>query len=96
MLQLQVKQATEDREVLDGQLPRGGGPIAARLAAAEKDLASLEGCCRWRRAAAPARQDAAAAGTVPQAQRELPRRGGAGGEVLLQVGLAAKIRAQAV
>ena len=62
MLQLQVKQAGEDRDALDAQLPRGGGPIAARLAAAEKDLAALEELMpAGRPAAAPAEQEAAAA-----------------------------------
>ena len=42
LLQLQVKQTSDDRDALDGQLPRGGGPIAAPAAAAEKDLAALE------------------------------------------------------
>jgi len=43
MLQLQIKQARQEREVLDEQLPRGGGPIVARLQSAEKELAALEG-----------------------------------------------------
>ena len=42
MLQLQIKQAGEEREELDKQLPRGGGPIASRLEAAERELAELE------------------------------------------------------
>ena len=72
MLQLQVKQATEDRDVLDGQLPRGGGPMAGRLAAAEKDLAALEELLPLETRRIAARQDAAAAGTArSQAEREL-------------------------
>jgi len=42
VLQLQVQQAKEDRDAIDAQLPRGGGPISSRLQAAEKDLAALE------------------------------------------------------
>jgi uncharacterized protein YhaN len=42
MLQLQLKQAKEDRDELDRQIPRGGGPIAVRLQKAEQQLAELE------------------------------------------------------
>ena len=42
MIQSQVQQTKSEREQLDAQLPRGGGPIVSRLEAAEKDLASLE------------------------------------------------------
>ncbi|MEX0712066.1 MAG: AAA family ATPase [Pirellulales bacterium] len=42
ILALQIKQAKEEREGLDAQLPRGGGPMLARLQAAEKDLSALE------------------------------------------------------
>ena len=38
----QIKQAKQDRDELDGQLPRGGGPLVARLQTAEKELARLE------------------------------------------------------
>jgi uncharacterized protein YhaN len=41
-LQLQVQQTQEERGTLDARLPRGGGPVASRLQAAEADLASLE------------------------------------------------------
>ncbi len=40
MLDLQIKQAEEERDVLDGQLPRGGPAVAERLAAAERELAA--------------------------------------------------------
>lgn len=39
---LQLKQAREERESLDGQLPPGAGPWHIRLAEAEKHLAALE------------------------------------------------------
>ena len=42
MLQMQIKQAKEERDALDGQLPTGGGPIVSRLEVAERELASLE------------------------------------------------------
>ena len=42
VLQLQMQQTKEDRDALDAQLPRGGGPISSRLEAAEKELAILE------------------------------------------------------
>ena len=41
MLQLQAKQAREERDALDKQLS-GEGPVAARLKAAEEELAGLE------------------------------------------------------
>lgn len=42
VLQLQCQQTKEDRDALDAQLPRGGGPIAGRLQTAERELATLE------------------------------------------------------
>ena len=42
MLHTQIEQATEERDALDSQLSRGGGPLAARLQAAEQELAELE------------------------------------------------------
>jgi uncharacterized protein YhaN len=42
ILASQIKQAKEERESLDAQLPRGGGPLLARLQTAEKNLAALE------------------------------------------------------
>ena len=50
----------EDRDAMDGQLPRGG-PIAARLAAAEKDLAALEELMPVDARLTAAKQEAAAA-----------------------------------
>jgi uncharacterized protein YhaN len=38
----QLEQAKQEREALDAQLSRGGGPLLTRLQAAEKDLAALE------------------------------------------------------
>lgn len=42
MLQLQLKQAKQERDVLDEQLPKGGGPMTMRLQTAEKELAAFE------------------------------------------------------
>ncbi|MGD0896494.1 MAG: AAA family ATPase [Thermoguttaceae bacterium] len=61
MLRLQIKQAKEEREGLDVQLPRGGGPIAPRLAAAEQELSSLEALAPLETRHTAARQEAAAA-----------------------------------
>lgn len=41
-LRTQLRQAKEERETLDKQIPRGGGPLASRLEKTEKQLASLE------------------------------------------------------
>ncbi|MEN6407456.1 MAG: AAA family ATPase [Thermoguttaceae bacterium] len=42
VLQMQVQQTKSDRDALDLQLPRGGGPIPVRLETAERELAALE------------------------------------------------------
>lgn len=42
MISLQMRQADEERELLDRQLPRGGGPFTVRLQEAERELAELE------------------------------------------------------
>lgn len=42
VLQLQVKQAKDERAALDQQLPRGGGPVISRLEAAEHELELLQ------------------------------------------------------
>ena len=38
----QIDEATNERDVLDKDLPRGGGPLLARLQAAEKEQAAVE------------------------------------------------------
>ena len=38
----QIAQATEERDQLDAELPRSGGPLASRLHAADQELAALE------------------------------------------------------
>jgi uncharacterized protein YhaN len=42
MLEAQTKQAQQERDSLDEQLPKGGGSLTARLQAAEAQLAKLE------------------------------------------------------
>jgi uncharacterized protein YhaN len=42
LLTQQIGQAKVDRDELDAKLPRGGGPLVARLQGAEKELARLE------------------------------------------------------
>ena len=71
ILASQVKQAKEEREALDAQLPRGGGPLLVRLQTAEKELAALEELLGIdsQRKAAQAAADAAAA-RVTAAERE--------------------------
>ena len=61
MLQLQMQQATADRDALDAQLPRGGGPIVSRLQAAEQELAALEELTPLDTRRGAARQEAEAA-----------------------------------
>jgi uncharacterized protein YhaN len=42
LVQGQIKQDKEERDLLDSRLPHGGGPLVARLETAEKDLEELE------------------------------------------------------
>ncbi len=61
MLQLQMQQATADRDALEAQLPRTGGTLAGRLQAAEQDLAALEELTPLDTRRGAARQEAEAA-----------------------------------
>ncbi len=72
LLESQIKQSQDERAVLDEQLPRGGGPMVARLAAAEKELAELEELAPLHSRHEAARQDAdEAAGRAGQAEDDL-------------------------
>jgi uncharacterized protein YhaN len=72
LLESQIKQSHDERAVLDDQLPRGGGPMVARLAAAEKELAALEDMAPLDSRHAAARQDAdEAARRADQSDEEL-------------------------
>ncbi len=42
LLEAQLKQAQSERDGIDAELPEGGGPLTARLQAAEAELAKLE------------------------------------------------------
>jgi uncharacterized protein YhaN len=61
-LQTQLQQAAAERDALDAQLPRGGGPMAARLQAVEAELAALEELAPLDTRRTAARQEAEAAG----------------------------------
>ncbi len=72
LLRLQIRQTTEERESLDGQLPRGGGPLAVRLQAAEAELAALEELTPLDSQRSAARQEAElAARRVAEAEESL-------------------------
>ena len=64
IVQSQIQQAKADREQLDSQLPRGGGPMVSRLEAAERDLASLEELVPLETKHSSAKQQAAAAARI--------------------------------
>ena len=92
MLAAQIKQAKEERDVLDTQLPHGGGPLAVRLTAAEKELAALEELLPvdTRRAAA-AQSSTAAATQADAAQTRTARRIGHGCNRSAAAGLPPKV-----
>ncbi len=72
MLQAQIQQAGQERDALDEQLPGGGGAIAGRLEAAERELAALEELVPLDARQSAAGQEAhAAAGRVRRAEQEL-------------------------
>jgi uncharacterized protein YhaN len=72
LLQKQIKQTKDERAVLDDQLPQGGGPMAARLAAAERELAELENLAPLETRHTAARQDASeTARRATQAEEDL-------------------------
>lgn len=72
MLQLQLKQAKQERDVLDEQLPKGGGPMTMRLQTAEKELLALEELVPLNARRQAAKQEAeAAAERANQAEQGL-------------------------
>jgi uncharacterized protein YhaN len=72
LLQKQIKQIKDERAVLDDQLPQGGGPMAARLAAAERELAEVENLAPLDSRREAARQDASeTASRAEQAEEDL-------------------------
>jgi uncharacterized protein YhaN len=88
MLQSQIEQATEERQVLDEQLPSGEGTIANRLKIAEGDLAALEELVPLDSEQETARRDhQRAVELVEQAERDLATAGGAWRQALAKAGL---------
>jgi len=88
MLQMQIKQAKEERDSLDSQLPSGGGPIVARLETAEKELATLEELLPLDTRRQAARQESqAAAARAAEAEEDLADARGRWREVLSSLGL---------
>lgn len=77
MLAGQIKQVKQERDALDAELPRGGGPMTSRLQKAEKDLAALEellGVESQRQAALKTAAAAQARLDAAQADRRTARR----------------------
>ena len=66
----QINQAAAERDALDQQLPAGGGPLLARLQAAEKELAAIRLLCRSNRSGNPAQQLQAAEDRREQAHQD--------------------------
>lgn len=93
LLKEQAKEARAERDSLDERLPRGGGPLVARLQTAEKALARLEELlpldaqreAAAREADAAAKQAEAAQETLRAARKKWRR-------MLAAFGLPAKIR----
>ncbi len=74
LLGQQIKQAKQDRDELDEQLPRGGGPLVARLQTAEKSLSRLEELLPLESQREAAEREAAGARQQEQALRDECRR----------------------
>jgi uncharacterized protein YhaN len=92
ILQSQQQQAKSEREQLDSQLPLGGGPMAVRLDAAEKDLAALEELVPLDTRRNSARQQAAAAGTrISELEQEYKSARKRWREALTALGLPGKL-----
>lgn len=95
MLQAQVQQTKSEREQLNAQLPRGGGPMVSRLEAAEKDLASLEELVPLESRRNSANQQAtAAAQRVSEAKKEYKIARHHWREALKVLGLPSKLSAR--
>ena len=88
MLRSQIEQVTEERKVLDEQLPSREGTIANRLKTAEGDLAALEELVPLDSEQETARADhQRAVELVEQAERDLATAGGAWRQALAKAGL---------
>ncbi|MBL9124288.1 MAG: hypothetical protein JNG90_11695, partial [Planctomycetaceae bacterium] len=72
MVKAQIEEAIAERDELDERLPRGGGPLLARLQAAERELAAHEDLLPLEgRRQASLRQAEEAEAAVARAEREL-------------------------
>ncbi len=92
MIQAQIRQAEEERDSLDAQLPQGGGPMTARLQAAEQELAALEDLVPMRSKRDSARQRVeAAARRAAEAEGDLAAARRRWSESLAELGLPAKL-----
>ncbi len=97
LVQGQIKQLEEERGALDGLLPSGGGPLAVRLATAEKELAELEALVPLETRRNAAVQSAAAAGErMEQAEEEFKSARRKWHEALAAAGLPAELSARQV
>lgn len=93
----QLRQLEEERDDLDGRLPRGGGPLAVRLDTAEKDLAALESLVPLESRRTSAEQTASAANErAAQAEEEFKAARRKWRESLAAVGLPVELTAQQV
>jgi uncharacterized protein YhaN len=70
MLEAQTKQAQQERDTLDEQLPKGGGSLTSRLQTAEAELAKLEALMPLDAKRAAAGQDAQTAEQRAAAARD--------------------------
>ncbi|HTM54397.1 MAG TPA: AAA family ATPase [Pirellulales bacterium] len=92
MLKDQVEQTRQERDALDRELPRGGGPLVARLQAAEKSLAELEGLLpAARQREATERESQVAAETAAQHRGQLKSLRKKWGRLLAAAGLPADL-----
>ena len=92
MLQAQIKQARQERDGLDGQLPDGDGPVANRLKACEEELAALEELVPLDAQRKTAQQEVqAAAGRVRRLQGELDKARHGWRDALVAIGLPKKL-----
>jgi uncharacterized protein YhaN len=88
LLKIQIKQTEEERDALDKQLPRGGGPILSRLERAQQELAILESLVPLDAKRQSSRQDSdMAARKVDEVRRELSAARRGWREVLESAGL---------
>lgn len=92
MAEGQIRQLEEERDDLDGRLPRGGGPLVSRLTTAEKELTELEALVPLETRRSTAAQTATAAGErAKQAEEEFKSARRKWRDSLSAIGLPAEI-----